>query len=212
VGNLPELLHAKGVKQSDRCVKGRLRPPLFCASWRGVEKERPILLRLPYQDRRWLMADWQKIKTEYITTDTSYRKLAQKYGVSYNAIGNRSRDEKWQDLRDQHLSKTMTKTMNAISSKQADRAAKLFSVSDKLLDKVQALLEADEELLVDTTVMKDVSVILKNLKDIQMIRSEADLREQEARIDKLRKEAKEDGSHKEPIKIILGDGLDKYSM
>jgi hypothetical protein len=158
------------------------------------------------------MADWKAIKTEYITTDTSYRKLAQKYGVSYNAIGNRSRDEKWQELRDQYLSKTMTKTMNAIASQQASRAARLQSVADKLLTKVEKLLDENEGLLADTQAAKDVSVILKNLKDIQMIRSEADMREQEARIEKLRKEAKEENGNKEPIKIILGDGLDKYSM
>jgi hypothetical protein len=158
------------------------------------------------------MADWKAIKTEYITTDTSYRKLAQKYGVSYNAIGNRSRDEKWQELRDQYLSKTMTKTMNAIASQQASRAARLQSVADKLLTKVEKLLDENEGLLADTQAAKDVSVILKNLKDIQMIRSEADMREQEARIEKLRKEAKEENGNKEPIKIILGDGLDKFSM
>ena len=158
------------------------------------------------------MADWKAIKTEYITTDTSYRKLAQKYGVSYNAIGNRSRDEKWQELRDQYLSKTMTKTMNAIASQQASRAARLQSVADKLLTKVEKLLDENEGLLADTQAAKDVSVILKNLKDIQMIRSEADMREQEARIEKLRKEAKEETGNKEPIKIILGDGLDKFSM
>lgn len=135
------------------------------------------------------MADWQAIKTEYITTDTSYRKLAEKYGVSYNAIGNRSRQENWQDLRDQHLSKTMTKTMNAIGSKQAEQTAKLFGVSDLLLNKVKLLLEENEELLVDTSAMKDVSVVLKNLKDLLMIKSESDLREQEARIEKLRADA-----------------------
>ena len=137
------------------------------------------------------MADWQKIKTEYITTDTSYRKLAQKYGVSYNAIGNRSRDEKWQDLRDQHLSNTMTKTMNAIASQQASRAARLQSVADKLLTKVERLIEDDEELLADTSSMRDISRILKDLKDIQMIKSDADAREQEARIDKLRADAQQ---------------------
>lgn len=158
------------------------------------------------------MADWKAIKTEYITTDTSYRKLAQKYGVSYNAIGNRSRDEKWQELRDQHLTKTMTKTMNAIASQQASRAARLQCVADKLLTKIEKLLDENEGLLADTQAAKDVSVILKNLKDVQMIRSDADMREQEARIEKLRKEAKEESGNKEPIKVILGDGLDKYSM
>ena len=48
------------------------------------------------------MADWQAIKTEYITTQTSYRKLAQKYGVSRVQIGNVGRDEKWVELRRQH--------------------------------------------------------------------------------------------------------------
>lgn len=133
------------------------------------------------------MADWQAIKTEYITTDTSYRKLAQKYGVNHAVIGQRAKAEKWVDLRRRHIDKTQTKALNAISTKQADRAAKLIGVSDLVLDKVKSLLEDNDKLVTD--VLKDVSVILKNLKDIQMIKSEADLREQEARIDKLRADA-----------------------
>lgn len=150
------------------------------------------------------MADWQAIKTEYITTDTSYRKLAQKYGVNHAVIGQRAKAEKWVELRRQHLDKTQTKTLNAISTKQADRAAKLIGVSDLLLDKVKSLLEDDEELLVDTSIMKDVSIILKNLKEIQMIRSEADLREQEARIEKLRREAEPDKGVETPKLIVEG--------
>ena len=150
------------------------------------------------------MADWQAIKTDYITTDTSYRKLAQKYGVRYSTICDRSKKENWIAKRDQHRDKTATKTINAISNKQADRAAKLIGVSDLLLDKIKSLLEADEELLVDTSIMKDVSVILKNLKDIQMIRSEADLREQEARIEKLRKEAMVDKDSNAPTLVVEG--------
>ena len=156
------------------------------------------------------MADWQSIKTEYITTNTSYRKLAQKYGVSYNAIGNRSRDEKWQELRDQHLSKTMTKTMNAIASQQASRAAKLISVSDLLLDKIKSLVEGKPELLIVPQNLKHISGVLKDLKDIQMIKSEADLREQEARIEKLRKEAMIEKENNEIKVTIVGD-LDEYS-
>ena len=158
------------------------------------------------------MADWQSIKTEYITTDTSYRKLAQKYGVNHTVIGQRAKAEKWVDLRRQHIDKTQTKALNTISNKQADRAAKLIGVSDLLLNKVKSLLEDNEQLLADTSVMKDVSVILKNLKDIQMIRSEADLREQEARIDKLRKEAMVDEDNKQQtVTVIMGGGADKYA-
>ena len=137
------------------------------------------------------MADWQAIKTEYITTDTSYRKLAQKYGVNYTTICQRSKAEKWIEQREQHQNKTLTKTVNAIGNKQAEQTAKLFGVSDLLLDKVKRLLEENEELLVDTSAMKDVSVVLKNLKDLLMIKSDADLREQEARIEKLRADAQQ---------------------
>ena len=158
------------------------------------------------------MADWQAIKTEYITTDTSYRKLAQKYGVSYNAIGNKSRQENWQDLRDQHLSNTMTKTMNAIASQQASRAVRLQTVADKLLTKVERLIEDGEELLTDTSVMRDISRILKDLKDIQMIKSDADTREQEARIKKLQKEAMADeGDKQQTVTVIMDGDAKKYA-
>lgn len=156
------------------------------------------------------MADWKAIKTEYITTETSYRKLAQKYGMDSAVIGRRAKNEEWVKLRQQHVDKTQTKTLNAISTKQADRAAKLVGVSDLLLDKVKELIETNEELLVDTSIMRDISVVLKNLKDIQMIRSDADMREQEARIEKLRKEAAVEKENNEVKVTILGD-LEEYS-
>ena len=36
------------------------------------------------------MADWEKIKAEYITTDISVRDLAQKHGVHYTTIGKKA--------------------------------------------------------------------------------------------------------------------------
>lgn len=153
-------------------------------------------------------ADWSKIKTEYITTDTSYRKLAQKYGVSTTQICNVGREEGWVQLREQHLNKTVAKSLNAIASQQAARAARIAGAGDRLLDRVVQLLESDEEAMLDTGVMRDVSVVLKNLKDIQMIRSEADVREQEARIDKLRKEAQKKDDNREITVVISAEAED----
>ena len=150
------------------------------------------------------MADWQAIKTEYITTDTSYRKLAQKYGVSTTQICNVGRDEGWVELREQHLNKTVAKAVNAIGTKQADRAARLQTVADKLLTKVERLVDEGEELLTDTSVMRDIARVLKDIKDIQMIRSDADMREQEARIKKLRKEAMADKENSAPSLVVEG--------
>ena len=44
-----------------------------------------------------------------------------------------------------------------------------------------------------------------------MIRSEQDIREQEARIAKLQKEAQKEDNQKEPIRVIIGDDLAEYS-
>ena len=157
------------------------------------------------------MADWQKIKTEYITTNTSYRKLAEKHGISYQAICRRSQAEQWSEQREQHMNKTVTRTIDAISKKQVDRAANLISVSDLLLSKVKSLLETNAEVPIDTQSMKHISGVLKDIKEIQMIRSDADLREQEARIANLEKQAKADDNNKEPIRVIIDDGLKEYS-
>jgi transposase-like protein len=158
-----------------------------------------------------LMADWKAIKTEYITTDTSYRKLAQKHGVGESTIFARASKEKWVEQKEQHQSKTVAKTLDAISKKQVDRAANLVSVADLLLAKVKSLVESDAEVLSDTQSLKHISGVLKDIKEIQMIRSDADRREQEARIANLRKQAEKDEGNKEPVRVIIEDGLAEYS-
>lgn len=97
------------------------------------------------------MADWQTIKTEYITTETSYRKLAQKYGIHYKVISERGKNEKWVELRSQHRDKTLTKTLNKISTQAADKLARIDGLADKLLVKLeQAITELDMQLYKQT--------------------------------------------------------------
>lgn len=152
------------------------------------------------------MADWQKIKTEYITTDTSYRKLAQKHGVHYNAIANRAKQEGWISQRDQYRDKTMTNTLNAISDKQVDRAANLISVADLLLEKVKNIVESNPQLLLNTQSIKNLSGVLKDIKEVQMIRSDADMREQEARIANLRKQVEKEENQSRDVTITIAGG------
>ena len=156
------------------------------------------------------MADWQKIKTEYITTDTSYRKLAEKHGVGESTLFARASKEKWVEQKEQHQSKTVAKTLDAISKKQVDRAANLISVSDLLLAKVKSLLESDAEVLSDTQSMKHISGVLKDIKEIQMIKSDIDLREQEARIANLRKQAESEDDDNE-IQVVFTGRAKEYA-
>ena len=163
------------------------------------------------------MADWQAIKTEYITTDTSYRKLAQKYGVNYTTICQRSKAEKWIDQRKQHQNETLTKTISKISERQACKLARIEGITDRLLEKLeQAVGELDLEIIkrktkvddgltetttetmeaveggiVDRAGLRHLTAALKDLKEIQMLKSELDRQEQEARIEKLRADAQQ---------------------
>ena len=151
--------------------------------------------------------DWNVIKTEYITDESSsYRKLAKKYGVSYTSIGEKARQEGWAEERKQFLNKTLSKTLNAISRGQANRASRLQTVADKLLDKIEKAVDDFDmsEILLDKQALKQLTGALKDIKDIQMIKSEADLREQEARIAKLQKEAESDDEGGEIEVVITG--------
>ena len=152
--------------------------------------------------------DWNAIKTEYITTDTSYRKLAQKHGVHYNAIANRAKQEGWISQRNQFCDSTVTKTVDAISDKQVDRAAKLLSVADLLMEKVEGYMKRME--FRDTQSMKHLSGVLKDLKEVQMIRPEADLREQEARIASLRRQADKDNASRDVV-VEMSEEVDALS-
>lgn len=93
------------------------------------------------------MVDWLAIKTEYITTRTSYRKLAQKYGIHYKVISDRGKAEKWVELRSQHSAKTLTRTLDKICNNQSEKMARIDKLTDQLLDKLErAISELDLQL------------------------------------------------------------------
>ena len=159
------------------------------------------------------MADWNKIKTECLTSDTSYRKLAQKYGVNATTIAKKASKEDWVAQRQQQANRTLSKTLTALSNRQVNRAARLQEVADKLLKKIEAAVDDYnmEVLLVDRQSLRQITGALKDIKDIQMIRSEADLREQEARITKLLKEAEREDSGPNKVVIQIEGGEDTWS-
>ena len=155
------------------------------------------------------MADWQDIKTEYITTDTSYRKLAQKYGIHYKVISERGKNEKWVELRSQHRDKTLTKTLDKISQQEANRAAKIHSVADKLLLKIEAIVESEE--LLDTKGIRALTAAVKDLKEIQSVRTALDKQEQEARIANLRRQVDKDEEDSSMIEVVFAAGPEEWN-
>ena len=149
---------------------------------------------------------WQKIKAEYVAGGVSLRKLSEKYGVSFSTIQKKSMEEKWGDLRKKSGRKTEEKIIEAVSSKEADKATNIIDVADKLIVKICDMLDSD---VTNAQAIKSLTSALKDLKEIKGYKSEADMREQEARIAKLQKEAQEE-VHDTEIKVTFEGDLDIY--
>ena len=152
--------------------------------------------------------DWKRIKAEYIAGGTSYRKLAEKYSVPFGTLRKVAAKEKWTDLRSKAEAKADTKLVDTLSEKEADRAAKIINVADKLLDKISEVIDTVK----DTQGIKHISSALKDIKDIKGFKTDADMREQEARIAKLQKEAeKTDDSDVTEIEVTFSAGEESWN-
>jgi transposase-like protein len=162
------------------------------------------------QKRRIAMPDFKKIKAEYIRGGVSYRKLAEKHGVSFSSIRRRAEKEKWTDLRTQAEQKSSTKIVESVASQEAKRVDGIQTVADMLLEKIKEGV-ADGTLIVDSQSIRQIVASIKDLRDIKGYKSELDMQEQMARIEKLRKDVEGDGADKE-IKVTIGGDLDVYSQ
>ena len=144
---------------------------------------------------------WQKIKAEYVAGGVSLRKLSEKYGVSFSTIQKKSMEEKWGELRKKSGRKTEEKIIEAVSTKEADKATNIIDVADKLINKICEMLDSD---VTNAQSIKSLTSALKDLKEIKGFKSDADMREQEARIKKLQKEAEGDDNTLTEINVTFG--------
>ena len=175
------------------------------------------------------MEDWLKIETEYITTDTSYRKLAEKYGVHYNVIASRSKQGGWIEKRKQYRINTVTKTVEKISDKTARQAAKVGDLADKLLIKLEQAIDeldlkvtthkvktemgntetttefkvATEGGTVDRAGLRQLTAALKELQTIKGEITDLERREREARIEALRRSSMTGDGDDDDTGVIL---------
>lgn len=156
--------------------------------------------------------DWKQLKREYIAGGTSYRKLCDKYNAPLSTLKRIAHDEDWVGLREQCKTKSATKIVEIESDKQAERMKRLLTVSDKLLLAVEDAVEQFQagELLLDKGALKSLSGTIKDIKDIQSIKTELDIEEQKARIAILKKQAESDDSGKD-IQVTIASELDEYS-
>lgn len=89
------------------------------------------------------MADWKKIKAEYITGDLSYRQLADKYGVPFRTLSDRAKKEQWVALRAKHRERVVTKSCRRKEKSQVESIVRLKSAADKMVKVLDQAAQAD---------------------------------------------------------------------
>ena len=155
------------------------------------------------------MPDWKKIKAEYIRGGVSYRKLAEKYGVSFSTLRKVASKEKWTDLRKRSSRKSDEKIVESVASREAKRVDGIQTVADLLLERIKEGVTKGT-LIIDSQSIRQITASLKDLRDIKGIKSELDMQEQMARIEKLRKEATMDQESSD-IKVVICSEAEEYS-
>jgi len=94
------------------------------------------------------VADWVSIKSEYVTSDISYRKLAKKHAVSFNTLKDKAIRERWKELRDTTRNNIATaiqqKAVDTISTDAASYAATISRLSVRAAGLVEKSMENQE--------------------------------------------------------------------
>lgn len=154
---------------------------------------------------------WTQLRLEYISSsEVSIRGLQKKYGIPFNQIRNRVEQEKWQDQRESLKAESTQKSIDLLADINAEKCTRAFRVADKVLDKLEEVvdkIDAEDEYAVKK--LKDVTGAIKNMKEIGLFRSSLDQAEQEARINKLRKDAEEEDKDT-TITVTFESNIDEY--
>ena len=115
-----------------------------------------------------MAVDWLAIKTEYINGGISYRKLAEKYGVTFGTLRSRADKEKWVEQREEQQHKISTKsaqkTAEKISDVLSDAAADEVSIKSRIRLKIYR--EIENRLNAEEVDASDFRKLVQSYKDM----------------------------------------------
>lgn len=156
--------------------------------------------------------DWPAIRADYVSDPTaSLRSISEKYGVTLRLVQEHSRKEGWFAARKKYIKDVSDKAVAKVTTKQANKLARLMTATDKVTECLEKALEDPEQFnryfvpetyssggetissyvdkvspKLDTKSLKEVAQALKILEDVQ--RSLHNIRKAED-LDKSRREA-----------------------
>ena len=142
--------------------------------------------------------DWQAIASEYIAGGGSLRALAVRHAIPPGTLCGRARRENW-------AAKRRDAALANSAAGEAD-AACIFRVTDKLVRRAEELLDGGE---IGARELGELMRAIKSAKEIKMLRSALDEREQQARVRAL--EEKNEPAKRESLRIEFSPEAEEAS-
>lgn len=184
------------------------------------------------------MIDWNELRSEYVTGDTNFRKLAMKYDLDYHRVWRRGQAEDWNGLRSAYRQRLLQEAMDTDADRRMERLLRVQDASDQLLSKMvrsigeldkqmvrrevqweeegqkfkESYLEARDGGLVDRAGVKQLSAALRDIKEVQMLKSQLDEQEQEAKLALLKRQAETAQTGDAAITVRLEGGCKEFGM
>ena len=115
-------------------------------------------------------------------------------------------------MRDQADAKASLKLVDSVSSQNASTSNKIYATADRLLEKLTEALEmvTPEEIIMDKKGFRSLTGALSDIKAIKDMKSGIDIEEQEARIEKLRRDAQEEEKQDTKVTVTIEGGDDSW--
>ena len=148
------------------------------------------------------MVDWNEIKEEYVTGETSYRTLAAAHGVSHGPSGKIAAREGWTELKKRRESDEN----EALREEDLNGVPDVSLIADKLLARLSELADGTA---LDTQGIKQIVSALKDLRELKEYPTDAELRR--ARIRKLEREAEACDNGLREVEIVFRAGSEDWN-
>lgn len=89
--------------------------------------------------------NWEKLEVEYITTKTSYAKLAKKHKISKSSIEKYAVANSWQKKRRQYCSEIVANSLARTCARDTDRLIKMQEATERISEVVEEVFEDDKQ-------------------------------------------------------------------
>lgn len=115
--------------------------------------------------------DWKEIKTEYITnSDSSYRKLAEKYGIHEGVITKKAVAEGWYPAKKKYARDLVAKAVAKQQKEEVNKLAKLQTAASSMADVIDKVFKDTQQfnrhIVLDKYIDEDGSMSIENVEKV----------------------------------------------